>query len=1047
MLFATLLTVIPLASTTAAPASLDSWNKLPNPPGILSIEYGNGVYAATTFDSHIVVSPDLKQWTPISLNGLYDEMRFINGAFVAIGSWKNYGPDLAISTDGVHWEHGYSLPNNDPYKVLAFDTVTYGNGKYVAIRTGLGASQIFTSPTAKPGTWVMSADVSASLWEITYGNGLYVAVGERDSQKVDHHSVVAYSTDAVNWTIIENSTYRLLINVAYGNGTFVATGLYGAILTSKNGIDWSQAAWNLGYFALYNIEFVNNTFIIVGKGVRASSDGTNWITHQAGDSALYDVTYGNGMYIVTTDASINYATQTFTVTYNGNGQTKGDVPIDSKLYDAFSKQVTVLGNSGGLTKDRYTFAGWNTQADGTGTSYAPGATFNIGADVTLYAQWNPKPTYIVTYDKNDSSAIGNPPASQSYLENETVTVKGNTGGMTKTDNSLVGWNTAADGSGTFYSAGATFKMGTTNVTLYAQWTLQPPVYYTGWDADRGSPPVLATYSVGDHVNVKSSGDLARYGYTFAGWKLMEGNITVGGSLAALGTVYQPGDAFVVGTQPVWFSAAWAEDIAAPRYTVTYNVNGVNVGEDFDNDGDSDDVVGIEPIDNASYPEGTQVEVLASPSYDGMVREGYIFAGWNTQADGLGTNYEVGDMFPMGTAGVTLYAKWNPVPKYTVTYDGNGSTGGTVPTDSQSYEQYHYADVLDNTGNLVNDGYIFAGWSTSPDGIGWYFPDGGSFQIEGNVTLYAQWRIPLPSYTIHYIGNGNIGGSVPPIMEMLPYGATLVSDNTGNLSKTGYTFAGWNSQADGSGREYPVGSSIFMEDADLTLYAHWTKNAEAPADPGDDTDDGGGAGNVAGDGDAGGADGAAGTPGGSPSTQPSATFTDTSTHWAANAIEQAASRGIVTGYPDGTFKPNKGVTRAEFIVMLMNALKPTNAGAVLTFTDADKIGVWAQRAIAQAVQAGMIQGYPGGAFQPDAIITRAEMAVIIANALGIKGDIHTDSDFADSQAIPAWAQRSAAYLKQLNIMQGKGDGQFAPDDNATRAEVVVVLLKMLAQMSK
>ncbi|MBM7569507.1 hypothetical protein JOC55_006534 [Paenibacillus sacheonensis] len=184
-------------------------------------------------------------------------------------------------------------------------------------------------------------------------------------------------------------------------------------------------------------------------------------------------------------------------------------------------------------------------------------------------------------------------------------------------------------------------------------------------------------------------------------------------------------------------------------------------------------------------------------------------------------------------------------------------------------------------------------------------------------------------------------------------------------------------------------------------------------------------------------------------KPTINFSDISEHWAKASIKQAVSSGIVTGYEDGTFKPDKTVTRAEFAVMLMNALKTQGAGAALTFTDAAKIGSWSQKAVAQAVQAGIIHGYEDGTFRPAGEITRAEMASMIAGALGKYSEANatTATSFADDKDIPAWAKAAVAYIKQASIVQGKGDNQFAPGDHATRAEAVTVLLNMLAQKSK
>ncbi|OPH56919.1 hypothetical protein BC351_26240 [Paenibacillus ferrarius] len=171
------------------------------------------------------------------------------------------------------------------------------------------------------------------------------------------------------------------------------------------------------------------------------------------------------------------------------------------------------------------------------------------------------------------------------------------------------------------------------------------------------------------------------------------------------------------------------------------------------------------------------------------------------------------------------------------------------------------------------------------------------------------------------------------------------------------------------------------------------------------------------------------------------------HWAEANIKQAISSGIVAGYPDDTFKPNHTVTRAEFAVMLMNTLKPQGAGMTPTFTDSAEIGAWAQKAVAQAVQADIIKGNDDGTFRPNAEVSRAEIAVMIARAMSLPIEADAVTDFADDKDIPTWAKGSVANVKQAGIVQGKDANQFAAQDHATRAEAVTILLKLLAQKSK
>jgi uncharacterized repeat protein (TIGR02543 family) len=94
---------------------------------------------------------------------------------------------------------------------------------------------------------------------------------------------------------------------------------------------------------------------------------------------------------------------------------------------------------------------------------------------------------------------------------------------------------------------------------------------------------------------------------------------------------------------------------------------------------------------------------------------------------------------MGSANVILYAKWTINPTYTVTYNGNGQTGGAPPVDANNYEQGATVTVLGNTGNLVKTGSTFAGWNTAADGSGTTYTQGQTFLMgSANVILYANW---------------------------------------------------------------------------------------------------------------------------------------------------------------------------------------------------------------------------------------------------------------------------------------------------------------------
>jgi hypothetical protein len=173
-------------------------------------------------------------------------------------------------------------------------------------------------------------------------------------------------------------------------------------------------------------------------------------------------------------------------------------------------------------------------------------------------------------------------------------------------------------------------------------------------------------------------------------------------------------------------------------------------------------------------------------------------------------------------------------------------------------------------------------------------------------------------------------------------------------------------------------------------------------------------------------------------RPEPAFNDLSGSWAKNVILDLAGRRVVSGYPDGRFQPGKGVTRAEFITMLAKALGWTAEGSAAGFRD--EIPAWAAGAVNAAVRKGIVKGYEDGAFRPNKTITRAEMAVMIDKALILPGS-STPSAYKDAGRIPAWAVQSVRNTKSTGLLTGSG-GLFRPQDIANRAESTAVLAKLI-----
>ena len=252
-------------------------------------------------------------------------------------------------------------------------------------------------------------------------------------------------------------------------------------------------------------------------------------------------------------------------------------------------------------------------------------------------------------------------------------------------------------------------------------------------------------------------------------------------------------------------------------TVAYNANG-----------------GTGSISDSTYEIGQPSGVTLPTS--GVTNYGYVLAGWSTTPGDATTEVSTpyvppAPVAPSTTSYVTLYALWTPAPQYTLSYDGNGDTAGSPPTDPSSpYYSGTSATVLANTGNLVDTGYTFGGWNTAANGSGTSYSAGATLTVSADTVLYAQWSA-APQYTLTYDGNGDTGGSAPTDPSSPYYSGTsaTVLANTGNLVDTGYTFGGWNTAANGSGTSYSAGATLTMS-ADTVLYAAWTPMHSSPSSP-------------------------------------------------------------------------------------------------------------------------------------------------------------------------------------------------------------------------
>lgn len=172
--------------------------------------------------------------------------------------------------------------------------------------------------------------------------------------------------------------------------------------------------------------------------------------------------------------------------------------------------------------------------------------------------------------------------------------------------------------------------------------------------------------------------------------------------------------------------------------------------------------------------------------------------------------------------------------------------------------------------------------------------------------------------------------------------------------------------------------------------------------------------------------------------------DLAGHWAEAPVLKLVSLGAVTGFEDGTFRPHLNVTRAQFTVMLSRAmgLRPV-AEPDLDYTDA--VPDWAAGYVAAAAARGLVTGYDDGTFRPDENITREQLAVMTARALGA-GAPGSALTFADADQVSPWAVDGVSRAVAVGIVTGYEDNTFRPQGKATRAEAATMISRLVDRLA-
>ncbi|MEE4602885.1 MAG: InlB B-repeat-containing protein [Desulfobacteraceae bacterium] len=201
------------------------------------------------------------------------------------------------------------------------------------------------------------------------------------------------------------------------------------------------------------------------------------------------------------------------------------------------------------------------------------------------------------------------------------------------------------------------------------------------------------------------------------------------------------------------------------YTISYSANGATSGS-------------APPLQTKTH----DVSLTLRTNTGNLDRTGYTFTGWNTSPSGTGTHYPAGGIYTANASDV-LYAEWTALPTYTVSYNANGATSGSVPAPQTKTHDVSLT-LRTNTGNLARAGCIFAGWNTSSSGTGTHYSAGGIYTANASDVLYAEWTaLPI----INPIGNDSVNegtaytGPTPTLSQGTPPVTWTLTDGPSGMT--------------------------------------------------------------------------------------------------------------------------------------------------------------------------------------------------------------------------------------------------------------------------
>ena len=518
-----------------------------------------------------------------------------------------------------------------------------------------------------------------------------------------------------------------------------------------------------------------------GGNFRCTRSGTWYICYSTSSGKVYGTT-------ANPDAPVTY-----TVTYNGNGKTSGSVPTDASSPYTSGSTVTVKGNTGSLVKTGCVFDGWMTAQDGTGTTYAPGATFSISGNTTLYARWIAKTIYV--YD------------NLSWNTMKLYTFNSNrNGGWPGTVATSLGskWYRIdiLDGASQFIVNNKSGDSGSQSVDLNTSDYTAGRSYETYNDGGikLREKKLTVSFNMKSHGSAVSSQNIyynglvtepspapSATGYDFGGWYKETGctNAWNFGSdrITAARTLY----------------AKWT----AKNYTITYNLNGGTQQ--------------VSPAPATSYTIESSAITLPTPSKDGC-----NFDGWFDNSSFTGS--AITTIAAGSTGNKEYWAKWSTASTYyDVTFGVHASGHGTLAAvkTATSAAITSGDDLLSGTAitfTATPSSYyeVDAWYTNSACTTGEHDAGETTYSVASlgsDIVVYVKFK--PTTYTITYNLNSGTNNPGNPSTYTYESSAITLQDPT----RDGYTFGGWYTEVGLVNRVYSIAAG---SNGNKAFWAKWTE---------------------------------------------------------------------------------------------------------------------------------------------------------------------------------------------------------------------------------